>query len=135
MAKRWKKEEAFAYFNGATCRNFRWSWSARSSDGRTIVVTLWEDRLKEDGSKVTTCEPGDDNGQLRHGNKERIENLLWARDHCGGLFNVVVVVGKEREDKPGRRKTVRHYPHESLIMRLVSLDEDTGEFTAESVSR
>ena len=133
MAKKWRVEDAFAYFNGATCRNRVWSWSARSSDGRTVVVTLWKDRLKEDGPKITTCEPGDDSGRLRLGNKERIENLIWARDHCDGAFNVVIVVAEDIKAKP--RKAAKRYPHESLIMKLVSLDEDTGKFTAESVSR
>jgi hypothetical protein len=36
--------EAFAHF-GAAGKNQRWSWSARSADGRTVVLTVWKDGL------------------------------------------------------------------------------------------
>src|ERR1019366_2706519 len=42
MPKKWGLAEAFAHF-GATGRNQRWSWSARSADGKTVVITLWRD--------------------------------------------------------------------------------------------
>ena len=38
-------KEAFAQF-GVAGRNQRWSWSARSDDGETVVLTLWQDLVK-----------------------------------------------------------------------------------------
>ncbi|MBF9234617.1 hypothetical protein [Microvirga alba] len=43
---------AFAYF-GAAGRNPRWSWSARSPDGKTVVVTMWKDLITyENGTAI-----------------------------------------------------------------------------------
>jgi hypothetical protein len=58
--------------------------------------------------------------------KERIENLIWARDHCEGLFNVIIAV-------PVDRGIAEAFPHDRLIMRLVQLNEQTGEFLAVNV--
>jgi hypothetical protein len=33
------------------------------------------------------------------------------------------------------RSIARRYPHPTLVMKLIDLDETTGEFRAESVSR
>lgn len=63
----------------------------------------------------------------RPGNGERLENLKWARDHCDGLFRVVITVAKDEKAHP--REIAECYPRD-LLMRLVDLDEATGEFRA-----
>jgi hypothetical protein len=128
--------DAFAYFDGARGRNPRWSWSARSPDGRTVVLTLWEDHISDDGTTIRVDTFG--RGQQRQwtsklGNKERIENLVHARNHCGGLFRVVMITAKDRTARP--RSIAKRYPHPTLVMKLTDFDETTGDFRAESVSR
>jgi hypothetical protein len=72
----------------------------------------------------------------RLGNQERTKNLIHARDHCGGLFRVVVITPKEGKAPPRSTGSIStRYPHRTLIMKLIDLDETTGEFRAESVSR
>ena len=132
MAENWTLANAFADFDGARARNPRWAWSARSPDGRTVVITHWEDRISDDGNTVTYYDPGETR-RLRHGNKDRIKNLIWARDNCDGLFRVVMVAAKDTKARP--RSTAKRYPEKTLVMKLISLDEHTGEFRAESVSR
>jgi hypothetical protein len=44
MAKEWTLTEAFAHL-GADRKNMRWSWSARTRDGKAVVVALWADRF------------------------------------------------------------------------------------------
>ena len=41
------REQAFAAF-GAKLRNVQWSWSARSPDGGTVVITAWQDYFRRD---------------------------------------------------------------------------------------
>ena len=67
----------------------------------------------------------------RHGNRDRIRNLAHARDHCGGLFRIVWM--KARDPSERVRKTVERYPDETLQMRLVELNQQSGEFLAEEV--
>jgi hypothetical protein len=134
VTQRWKTlKDAFAYFGAV--KKYRWSWSGRSEDGKTVVVTLWKDQLKhEAGLTVFDCR-GDSRlheWRDRPGNKERLQNLMWARDHCGGLFRVVITIRDDIESSIPR--IVDRYPDETLVMRLVGdPDEDTGEFRAESV--
>jgi len=46
MAAKWTRADAFAYF-GAQGKNPRWSWSARSADGKTVVLTMWQDEFRQ----------------------------------------------------------------------------------------
>ena len=136
MAQKMTLRAAFAYFNGARGRNPRWSWSARSPDSRTVVLTLWEDDIREDGSTIRIDTFSHGRGrqwQDKPGNKERIENLICARNHCGGLFRVVMITAKDPTARP--RSIAKRYAHPTLVMKLTDLDETTGDFRAESVAR
>jgi len=124
--------DAFAFFDGAKGRNPRWSWSARSTNGRTVVLTLWKHDIDDDGATIRVHWRGRP-GRKRLGYKELIENLIWARDHCGGLFHIVMIVAKDPNAQP--RSIAKCWPDPGLVMKLSDLDETTGEFRAESVSR
>lgn len=133
MAGRWTLTKAYEYF-GAKPVNPRWSWSAKSSDGRVVVLTIWEDEVKIlNGTMVLDVygNPRLADWTNRIGNRERIRNLLWARDQCGGLFRVVMNRAKDINASP--RSILATFPHETLVMRLTDLNEITGEFRAESV--
>jgi len=119
---------------GVTAKNQRWSWSARSSDGKTVVMTLWKDLIDYKTKPITYSTFDRENLSLwidRPGNRERLENLKWARDHCDGLFRVVVTVAKDTEAEP-REIEDAHYQRR-MIMKLVDLKENTGEFRAVNV--
>ncbi len=119
---------------GAQGRNPRWSWSARSEDGKTVVLTLWKD-----GISVSNGVPSYDSfapeGRAAWidtpGNRERLENLKWARDNCGGLFRVVITIAKDVHAEP--RSISECYPQPNLVMRITAMNEETGEFRAVSV--
>lgn len=133
MAGRWTLTKAYEYF-GAKPVNPRWSWSAKSDDGRVIVLTIWEDEIKNlNGTMVLDVygNPRLADWTNRFGNRERIRNLIWARDQCGGLFRVVMNRAKDINASP--RSILATFPHETLVMRLTDLNEITGEFRAESV--
>jgi hypothetical protein len=133
MPKKWTLAESFAHF-GAVGNNPRWSWSARSPDGKTVVITLWEDRLIYSAGIVTYDEaereklPG---WTERPGNRERLENLAWARDNCTGVFRVVITKAKDVNVSP--REIADCHPQPKLIMRITALDRQTGAFTARSL--
>ena len=117
-------------------KNSRWSWSARSADGKIVVMTLWQDLLsyRNDAIVYDTFGRNDLHQWMNTpGNRERIDNLKWARDHCDGLFRVVITVAKDVNASP--REIAKCFPQERMLMRLVELNEDTGEFRAENVGK
>jgi hypothetical protein len=135
MPKSWTLTEAFKYF-GATGANPRWSWSARSDDGDVVVMTLWKDQLDYSGEPIKFDCFGDDGlsrWKDKPGNRERAKNLKWALDNCGGEFRVVVTVAKDAEASP---RVIQHcYPVDRLIMKIVKLNDDTGEFIAVNIGK
>ena len=125
--------ECFARF-GAKGRNPRWSWSARNEDGTVVVITLWKDRLSFRDGGIVYDDIGIDTSAWAHrpGNRERIENLIWARDRCGGWFRAVVTVARDVSAQP--RQIADCYPQPRWNMRLVELNETSGGFRAEHVA-
>ena len=124
MSERWTRREAFAYF-GAVCANPRWSWSAKSLDGKTVVLTMWKDEIaSENSSSVYKSNPRNLLTEKRPGFSERLAHLKWARDNCDSRVRVVIL------KKDGRGGIAECFPAKDLIMRITSLDEKTGAFRA-----
>ena len=123
------KVKAFQHF-GVTLKNEQWSWSGRNDKG-DVVVTVWIDEMNYK-TKPPTCStfnlPTLNEWKNRPGNKERTENLMWARDQNAGKFFVVMVKAKDTAAQP--REIDEAYPTK-LIMHLTELNEETGEFRAE----
>jgi hypothetical protein len=133
MSKRSGLAAAFAHF-GAIPKNPRWSWSARSKDGNTVVINLWKDRFSYHKGRAEYDERA--HGDIaqwmnRPGNRERLENLIWARDHCDGLFRVNIAIAEDINASP--RKIIDVFPQDKLCMRVTDLDEQTGAFRAVQV--
>jgi hypothetical protein len=130
MPRKWTRRECFEHF-GALCKNPQWSWSAKSADGRVVVMCMWQDEIKREGDRMVyqslTPRRGEGN---RPGAKERLENLKWAREHCDGLARVVVMRANDTKADP--RSIAECFPHDKLVMRITHIDEATGEFRAES---
>jgi hypothetical protein len=131
MSELWKLRDSFAYF-GTVAANLRWSWSARSPDGKTVALTWWRDESARDDRGRWVYDMRDhprvNIWRGRHGNRDRIRNLTWTREHCDGLFRIVWC---EASDVNARvRKAIARYPDKDLWMRLVHLDDQTGEFLA-----
>ena len=119
--------EAFAFFGSAPA-NPRWSWSAVSPDSKKVTITLWEHEMAADGSVDYFDDPTLATWSSKPGNQERIRNLQIARDHCDALFHVIWVVAHDLAETP--RKIAGRYPEKHLMMKLIDLDEMTGEFSA-----
>jgi hypothetical protein len=125
--------KAFAHF-GAAGKNQRWSWSARSADGRTVVLAIWKESLDYTRKPIVCDTFGRPDLNLwrdRPGNRERLGNLIHARDNCGGRFRVVIVVAEDVNARP--RKIARCIAKDKLIMQITEINEQTGEFRAQSV--
>jgi hypothetical protein len=135
MPQHWTHSDAYAYFK-AKGNNSRWSWSGRSEDGKTVVLTLWQDHLVkgENKSLIYHAKAREDAAEWlkRPGNRERLENLKWAKEHCQGLFRVVIGIAEDVNARP--REIKECFPHPNLTMKITELDENTGEFRAVSVS-
>lgn len=119
--------EAFAFF-GTYPANPRWSWSAVSPDLKTVAVTIWENEVGVDGSIDAFGSPDLADWTSKQGNQERIRNLKIARDNCGGLFHVIWVTARDLNETS--RTIAGRYPEERFMMKLLELDEVTGEFSA-----
>ena len=126
------KIEAYASF-GAELKNERWAWSGHSADETTVVVTLWQDKIRpvEGGVRYDIFDDPDlESWRTKRGNRERIRDLILARDRCDGLFRVVV--GRANETGDAMLEGSFYEARPDLTMRLIDLDERTGEFSAES---
>jgi len=87
--------EAFGFFD-TKLRNARLDLSARNEADKTVVLALWRDRLdysrkpavsyrlQRNGEEVATWID-------MPGNRARLADLQWAREHCEGCFRVVVI--------------------------------------------
>jgi hypothetical protein len=125
------KVEAYAAL-GAALKNERWAWSGHGEDGATVVVTLWADKLREvpGGVRYDLFDAPDlDAWRTKRGNRERIRDLQLARDRADGLFKVVIGRANEAGDAMTEGS---FYEPSDIVMRLIDLDEATGEFSAES---
>lgn len=127
------KVEAYAAL-GAALKNERWAWSGHSADETTVVVTLWADKLREvpgGGMRYDLFDaPDREDWRGKRGNRERIRDLVLARERCDGLFKVVV--GRANETGDAMLEGSVYEARPDLTMRLIDLDETTGEFSAES---
>ena len=128
------KLEAYAAL-GAVLKNERWAWSGHSADEATVVVTLWADKLRAvpgGGFRYDLFDASDlEDWRTKRGNRERIRDLALARDRRDGLFKVVMGRANEAGDAMTEGSVYEARP--DLTMRLIELDEGTGEFSAESV--
>jgi len=125
--------EALARFE-AVAANPRWAWSARRRDGTVVVLILWIDRVRYDEGKWvydTRKPPLHMKGKPKPGKCDRLKNLVLARANCSGRFRVVWCEAKDTNAEV--RQTVKWWPDEDLWMQLTHLDEQSGEFRAESV--
>ncbi len=126
------KVEAYAALNAAL-KNERWAWSGHSADETSVVVTLWDDKIRpvEGGVRYDIFDDPDlETWRTKRGNRERIRDLILARDRCDGLFRVVVARPNQAGDAMLEGSLYEARP--DLTMRLIDLDEKTGEFSAES---
>ena len=126
------KIEAYASL-GAELKNERWAWSGHSADETIVVVTLWDDKIRpvEGGIRYDIFDDPDlEAWRTKRGNRERIRDLVLARDRCDGLFRVVV--GRANETGDAMLEGSLYEARPDLTMRLIDLDEKTGEFSAES---
>ena len=128
--------KAFAHF-GAAGKNQRWSWSARSVDGKVIVLALWKDQFnyttKPPRYHATSDATNSTEWLKRPGNNERLENLIWAEENCGGQFHVVVIEAVDPDMEPRKIKT--GHPSDRMIGQIIKLNRDTGEFEAKILDR
>ena len=123
---------AFKEFQ-AKGKNKRWSWSARSDDDKTVVITYWSDVIKFEGNNVLYDTFGLDTGnwENKNGNRERIENLKWSQLHCEGKLAVVITVAKDKMARP--REIADSYARKDIQMVITGLNKETGEFSAINV--
>lgn len=129
MPRSYNLSECFAEY-GVKQKNVRWSWSARSET--EVIMTFWLPGFK--GGKRYESEALSPDAPWLNlpGNKERLENLIWAWDHGDRLLRVIVVV--PRDESAPSWEIGECYPKPNMIMRITKLNRETGEFDAELVT-
>jgi hypothetical protein len=95
-------------------------------------MTLWRDEIGCHGD-LLTYESRAKIRSKKPSSKERLANLRWARDNCDGLVRVVIVTAKDV--KAERRSIADCFPVDQLVMRITHLDDETGAFRMESVTK
>jgi hypothetical protein len=121
-----KQVAAFAHY-GVKLTNSRWSWSGIAPNG-DVVVGLWFDWFVSRTQFQTNALTNKD-WKDKPGNRERVNHLIHARDNAGGRFRVVIMKANDVKDD-ARREVEDAYPRENMVMQLVDLDEENGNFTA-----
>jgi hypothetical protein len=93
---------------------------------------MWQDEIKhENGRMIYESRGRKPEGRKSPGRSERLDNLKWARDHCGGRVRVVIAIAEDVKAVP--RRAIEWFPQDSLIMEIRELDEETGAFRAVQV--
>ncbi len=125
------KVQAFAAYD-AKLTNDRWSWSAKTRSGE-IILTFWDDDFSEGGRVYNTFDsPTLDKWVAALGNRERIKHLKWARDNCDGHLRAVILTAADAKAIP--RRIANACARKDICMKLVQLNEATGEFSAERIA-
>jgi len=131
LARKWTHTDCFDFY-GVRPKNTRWSWSGRSDDGKTVAVTLWQDRFVDQGKtykNFETDQPGA--WRSRPGFVELLENLRYAKETLDGEVRVILATPKDANASP--RSIHRSWPQPRLVMRVAELDADAGTFTLERI--
>ena len=129
MAEKWTHRACFEHF-GTIPKNPRWSWSGRSLDGNIVSVTFWQDQFEE-GGRIYRGRRRPSEAIGKAGRTELLENLKWARDNCDGVLRIIIAIAKDPKAEP--RSISECFPQKTLRMRIISLDETTGEYVAERI--
>jgi len=122
--------EAFGFFN-TKLRNARVDLSARNEADKVVVLALWRDRFDYSNRPAVTY-------RLQRtdvpewidlpGNRVRLADLQWAREHCDSCFRVVIIEATDAAAEP--RTVAGASPQQMMVMKITELDEESGEFTA-----
>jgi hypothetical protein len=131
MANKWTRTAAFRFFNTEP-RNPNWSWSARSANGRTVVLTLWKHEFRGPAGNMVYARSDWGDWHQGKGSRFFLEDLTWALAHCGGGVRVIVAV-RDLSASP-RVRTAECYPRKNLVMRVMHVNLQTGAFTLEQVA-
>jgi hypothetical protein len=115
---------------GTNPKNRFRSWSARSTDGGTVAVTLWKDELRGPAGSMVYWRHGWGDWNRSNG-RSFFEDLIWAVLNCGAVVSVIVVVRDRGPDL--RVRTADCYPAKNLMMRVTHLDPVAGAFRLEQV--
>jgi hypothetical protein len=78
----------------------------------TLVVTRWKEDVWEYRGRVIfdiRNHPQLPQWQRRQAHHERTANLVWARDHCGGLFRIVWLKAKDPNEGPQNNPVLSRY--------------------------
>jgi hypothetical protein len=92
----------FAHFRVVTSHRHL-GLSAVSSDGKTVVVAMWEDEFEGEGDRnnLSIAIPTNLQGKSRRISNKWIANLKWARNHCDSLVRVVIIQAEDVWRIPG----------------------------------
>jgi hypothetical protein len=98
-----------------------------------VSTTFWQDQFENAGSIYRSSTHVTDNKWVGSpGHTELIDNLKWARDHCGGELRIIIAIAKDTKASP--RSIKECFPQEGLRMRIIELNDSTGDFVAERIN-
>jgi len=118
---------------GAKLGNPRADWSAISSDGKIVVISIWGDELdySDRTRPILDCRNHKDISEWSAfpGNKLRKHHIEYALNHCDGLFKVVLLRAKDPNALPREIKEAWVWP--KMMGNITDFDPKTGAFRAE----
>ena len=121
--------KSFQYF-GVNLKSYRGVWSGASSDGKMVVVALWDDLLHNNDGIISYDDTDRLNGSASRGAALRLEHLNYAQE-TGAIVKIVRVFAKDTNARP--RAIARSCPETKDTLRITKINQYTGAFRGECV--
>lgn len=117
---------------GTKLGNPRSDWSAVSTDGSKVAISIWRDELdySDRTRPVFDCRDHKDIAiwSVYRGNQKRKEHIRHAIEHCEGRFSVVLLTAVDTGVLP---REIKDASPLQMFGVVTDFDPDTGGFRAE----
>lgn len=116
--------QAFIESQGATCANWRWSWSFVNHDERFVIFGVW-DRYEKEGHAVLLKEAWriTDSGRKAPAYKQSREHIRLVAEEGYGLRTFRQIMADDLKDADGLGpSTVKDFEPELAAKQLVTVD-------------
>ena len=128
-----RQRDAFAFYN-TKATNIQWSWSAINEREKCVALTAWQDGFTNvDGKPMYHMVHNPRHSNRNLGYRELLKHIAFAREHCAGVFHVILAIAVDPKAYPRKSKRSGFEPKPGMKLKLVSFDEINGEMWAEVV--
>lgn len=94
---------AFIEQNGATCRNWTWSWSFVNTADKFVIFGVWDTATEGDRARILEDAWERRNGRRNPGYTQALEHIRLVQEEGYGLRTFPIIWDENRpQDEPAR---------------------------------